>query len=204
MSKSIIVGLTGGIGSGKSLVANILKSIGIPVYDSDKAAKELYFKNSKLLDQLVLEFGESLLDSEGNFIPAALASIVFKDKEKLKRLNELVHPAVKLDFEEWLEANPKPIVFKEAAILLESGAFKSCDKIWLITAPQELKIKRAMSRDGSAREQVEARMSRQWTDKQKTPFADHLILNDEERMLIPQIMKGLEALKQELNSTTKA
>ncbi len=178
------------------MVAKVLRSMNFPVYDSDKSAKELYFKNPKLLQSLVKEFGASIVNSEGLFQPANLASLVFNDTEKLKKLNQIVHPAVKLDFEEWMTSQSShDIIFKEAAILMESGAYKSCTKVWLVTAPIELRIKRAMLRDGSSQEQVNARMSRQWTDEQRIPFVDFVINNNEEELLLPQIEKGLAELQ---------
>ena len=198
MSKPIIIGLTGGIGSGKSLIAKILHARGIPVYNSDYWAKRLYEIYPDLLKRVTQRFGTSILGSSGELDRQALAEIVFNDDKALADLNKLVHPLVKEHFDSWADQHLNhPFIFKEAAILLESGSYVSCDQLWLVTAPQEIRERRVMDRDLISRELVQQRMNKQWTDEKKRSYSHAELINDGESLLIPQIMDLLDRLSAE-------
>ena len=189
----MVLGVTGGIGSGKSTVCEIFKTFGIPVYDSDARAKALMSSNPNLINSIQSSFGEeAYVDGESN--RAYLAEIVFSDKGALERLNALVHPAVGRDFDEWADQQTSDILIKEAAILIESGAYKQCDKILVVTCPEELRIERVMKRDGAIREQVTVRISKQLSDEERMTYADFEIDNSGTEMLIPQVEKLINKL----------
>ena len=192
----LIVGLTGGIGSGKSLVAEIFSKLGIPVYSADDRAKEL-MHNPEVSNKVVEAFGENSY-IEGKLNRSYLAEQVFGNKEKLEKLNSIVHPAVRLDHKEWHRNQNAPYTIREAAILFESGAYRDCDKIIAINAPEEIRIERVMKRDGTTEDQVRLRMKNQWTDLERAAKSDFIIENDGEKMLMPQIIeihKALTSLK---------
>ena len=171
-----IIGLTGGIGSGKSTIAKYFKSKGIPVYIADTEAKKI-MDTDLIIGKIVDAFGMDVLE-DGKISRAKLSSLVFNHQEKLAKLNSIIHPAVKSHFENWLKKHCESVfVIKEAAILFESGSYKDCDKIILVTAPQDIRIKRVMNRDGISKEDVEARIRNQWTDEQKIPLCDFIIQN---------------------------
>ncbi|MCS5663385.1 MAG: dephospho-CoA kinase [Flavobacteriales bacterium] len=182
------IGLTGGIGSGKTTVAKIFKQLGIPVYLSDDRAKALMLENESLRKSLIGLFGEQAY-VDGVLNRAYLASIVFSNDEALTKLNELVHPILQKDFELWSSHQQSPYIIKEAAILLESGANKGLDKVVLVEAPKELKISRVVQRDHVEYEDVLARMNKQWTDSQKREHSDYVISNDEKSSLLEQVLK---------------
>lgn len=195
MKKVKVIGITGGIGSGKSLISRIIASRVIPVYNSDEAAKSLYDRYPDLLEEVLDRFGRELLDGSGNLDRSALANIVFSDEQALKDLNSMVHPRVREDFNSWQkENNHAGVVVKEAAILIESGAYKDCDLVWLVTAPEELREQRVMQRDMISRELVRQRMSKQWTDEKKLSYSDAVIINDNKKLIVPQVMDLLENL----------
>lgn len=173
-----IIGLTGGIGSGKTTIANHLKSLGIPVYNSDDQAKKILFY-PETIQSLKSVFGNSIFSNE--FLDKdKLSKLVFNNPEKLKLLNQIIHPAVKVDFENWLKANKKsPLVIKEAAILFESGSYKNCDIIISISAPQELRIQRVIDRDHLTFEEVVSRINNQWTDEMRKNKSDYNIDNQD-------------------------
>lgn len=174
MSK--IIGLTGGIGSGKTTIAKYFKSLGIPVYIADDEAKEI-MQTPEVMNAVKNTFGEAIF--EGVVLKRdKLAEIVFNDAEKLKELNSIVHPAVKQHFKQWLLEHKKfPIIIYEAAILFESGNYKDFDLIITVTAPLESRIQRVMERDKTTREQVLIRISSQWTDEQRISKSDYVIEN---------------------------
>ena len=180
------IGITGGIGSGKSTVSKILQTMGYPVFNSDDQAKKILFQSKDLHDKLKEIFGEEIIV---NGIPdkVSLAKIVFSSKEKLKMLNELIHPLVRISFDEWILKQKSKIVIKEAAILIESGAYKECDKIIVVKSPEELRIKRVMKRDSVTEEEVKMRMKNQLSSNELMKFADFVIENDESHALLPQI-----------------
>ena len=173
-----IVGLTGGIGTGKSVVASLFIQLGISVYNSDYKAKWLMNNNNSLKDELVESFGVNTY-VDGILNKSYLSGLVFNDSEKLKIINEIVHPYVKLDFENWVTNNLQtPYVVKEAAILIESGAYKQVDTILLVQADLEKRINRVVSRDGVVRKDVVARIENQLPEIEKQKFSDYTIFNN--------------------------
>jgi dephospho-CoA kinase len=172
------VGLTGGIGSGKTTVSNFLLEYGIPVYNSDSQGKKLMNTNLELINDIVKIFGESVYNN-GILNTNLLSSIVFSDPEKIKQLNNLVHPKVAEDFNQWVEKNNnQPILIKEAAILIESGAYLNMDKIILVISKKSNRIKRVSKRDNSDFESIEKRINFQLTDDEKIQYADYIIENN--------------------------
>jgi dephospho-CoA kinase len=184
------IGITGGIGSGKSTVSKILQTMGYPIFNSDDQARKILYESKDLHLELKENFGEEIFV---NGIPdkVSLAKIVFSSKEKLKILNELIHPLVRISFQEWILKQKSKIIVKEAAILIESGAYKECDKIIVVKSPEELKIKRVMKRDSVTEEEVKLRMKNQLSTNQLMKFADFVIENDESHALLPQINRIL-------------
>ncbi|MEJ6681195.1 MAG: dephospho-CoA kinase [Flavobacteriales bacterium] len=192
MNQKKIIGITGGIGSGKSLVSELFSSLGYPSYNSDKEAKRLYI-TPEIKKEVISIFGEETYS--GNVLnKAVLASKAFSNKILLEKLNQLIHPAVGVHFQNWLEEQDSNLVFKEAAVLIESGAYKSCNVILTVSAPESLRIARVMARDGVSETEVKARMDKQLSDKEREYYADWVILNDETNSVIKQVMKINEAL----------
>ncbi|MGY5847998.1 dephospho-CoA kinase [Salegentibacter sp. HM20] len=171
-----VVGLTGGIGSGKTTVAGFFKELGIPVYIADEAGKRLLATSKAIRQEVIDIFGEQAYNG---IAPnrAYIASRVFKDAEQLAALNAVIHPAVARDFETWIAAQNSPYVIYEAAILFETGGYKKCDYNILVTAPKKERVKRLQKRDKSKIEEIEARMANQWSDKEKLKLADFVIEN---------------------------
>jgi dephospho-CoA kinase len=187
------IGLTGGIGSGKSFIAQIIEHMGYPVYYSDARAKELTKSNPSIKTGLISLFGEEVY--EGNKLNAKLiASKIFHNDELRKKVNELIHPIVRADFENWALNQNSELVFNEAAILFETGSYRNFDATILVCAPTELKIERVMKRENCSREAVLERMNKQWPDEEKLKLADYSILNDDETPVLIQ----LEAVINEL------
>lgn len=181
------IGLTGGIGSGKSLVSKIFSIYGIPVYDSDSRAKALMVNNENLIHGIKAIFGENAYTEDGALNRPYIASIAFEQSDKLRKLNSMVHPAVGLDFMHWANDQRAAYVLKEAALTFESHSEKLLDKVITVYAPEELRIKRTMARDGSSAEDVRKRMENQWPDEKKMELSDYVIYNDGSQMLIPQV-----------------
>ena len=172
------VGLTGGIGSGKTTVSNILLDYGIPVYNSDSKGKTLMNTNLELKNNIVSIFGERVYDN-GILNTNLLSSIVFNDSTKIEQLNNLVHPKVAQDFNQWVgKNNNKPILVKEAAILIESGAYLNMDKIILVVSEKSTRINRVSKRDNSDLDSIEKRINLQLTDNEKIKYADYIIENN--------------------------
>ena len=171
-----IIGLTGGIGSGKSRVVSLFNTLGVPCYIADVEAKRLMNNQSEVKAAIVDLFGEQAY-VDGSLNRNYLSQIVFAKSEKLKALNAIVHPAVAQDFSVWVEQQKAPFVIKEVAILFETGGYKNVDKTVLITAPETIRIERVMLRDGVSAGEVKARMRNQWTDAQREPLADFVIDN---------------------------
>ncbi len=184
-----IVGLTGGIGSGKTTVAAMFTELGVPVYNSDEQAKQLMVASPELREQITALLGKKAYRG-GELQRKYIAEKVFKDPELLNALNGLVHPAVKLDFMEWAAGQEFSYVIQEAAILFENGAYPIFDKMILVTAPEEVRITRIRERDGVSREAILERMQHQWGDARKMELADYLIVNtnlEETRKQVAQI-----------------
>ncbi|MBB4119705.1 dephospho-CoA kinase [Mesonia hippocampi] len=172
-----IVGLTGGIGSGKSTVAKMFRALGVPIYISDEEAKKLMDSSEEIKQQLVKLLGEKALTPKNIPNRPFIAQKVFSDKNLLERLNKIVHPVVEKHFSIWVEKQKTAYVIYESAILFENNAQNKCNYIILVTAPAETRIKRVMERDGVTKAQVEERMKNQWDDKQKQKLADFIIEN---------------------------
>jgi dephospho-CoA kinase len=187
-----IIGLTGGIGSGKSTLLAWFRSNGIPCFESDIVGKQLL--NGQLKQDVIDCFGPELYPNDV-LDTKRMAQLVFQDKEALEKLNNLVHPAVGKAFKDFVEKNKNAqIVVKEAAILFETGAYKSCDFVILVCAPLEKRISRVIQRDGVKRAEVLARMSKQWDDNKKSALADFVIENDSLELAIEQLEAILKKL----------
>lgn len=188
------VGLTGGIGSGKTLVCSVLEKLGVAVYYADSEARRLMNSDPELVLQISRLFGNKAY--EGGILKREfIAQRVFKDKVLLTRLNELVHPAVRMDFSRWAnEQKPAFYVVEEAAILFESGSDRNMDLTVGVFAEKELRVQRVMQRDGIAREQVRMRMNSQMNEKEKMERADMVIYNDGKLMILPQIINTHNAI----------
>ncbi|MGH2666683.1 dephospho-CoA kinase [Flavobacterium sp.] len=191
-----IIGLTGGIGSGKTTIANLFKSEGIPVYIADDEAKKI-MKSSEAIQKVVAVFGNEVI--KDNYIDTkALSSIVFNNPEKLKMLNHIIHPLVKKHFDEWINEKEKfPYIIKEAAILFESGSYKFCNKIITVIASKETRIKRVMQRDNVTEQEVLDRIKNQWSDSEKIAKSDYIIENEnleETKIQFQRILKKLKNL----------
>lgn len=190
----IRVGLTGGIGSGKTIISKIFSVLDIPIFYSDNEAKNLLYNDQKILLALKTHFGDDVFT---NHQPdkTKLASLIFSNPEKLKILNSIIHPAVQLRYLDWLKGHQSSgYTIKEAAILFESGANKNCDKIITVVAETELRIKRIMYRDKISRDQVLKRMKAQWDDHEKIIRSDYIIENNDDKLVIPQVIKIHEDL----------
>lgn len=205
MSKVLTLGCTGGIGSGKSYVSRIFAQLGYPVYFSDDRAKLLYDTDARLLGQMVGLLGEDILKN-GKLDRGIVASRIFGSKELLAKVESFVHPAVLADFERWKEEickdeknGPEFVIF-ESAILLETPLVRGCaDKIMTVVAPYELRIKRVIERDKATREQIEARIAKQWSDGQREALSDFIIFADSKQALLPQIACIIEKMKEYRN-----
>lgn len=182
------IGITGGIGSGKSTVAKLFTVLGIPVYAADEAGKRLMNENEAVITQVKQLFGQAAYNN-GILNRKYLADIVFNNEEKLAQLNTIVHPATLNDADNWMHSQQTPYAIKEAAIMFESGAHEHLDYVIGVFAPAALRIQRAMQRDGSNREQIIARMDRQINETIKMRLCDFVIYNDEQQLLIPQVLQ---------------
>ena len=180
------VGITGGIGSGKSTVSSFFSVLGVPVYDSDKRAKFLMQHDNSIIGTIKKEFGErSYLNNQLN--RSYIAEIVFKNESKLKQLNSIIHPAVRTDFNNWLSQNSNAkFVIKEAAIMIESGAYKEMDKLIVVNAKRDQKIKRIKKRDHLSLEDIENRIQNQLSDEIRNQYADFIIENNSGKMELKQ------------------
>jgi dephospho-CoA kinase len=181
------IGLTGGIGSGKSTVARIFEVLGVPVYKADDAAKRMMTEDANLRGHIISAFGpESYTDDVLN--RKYLSAQVFNNEEKLNQLNSLVHPATLRDAEEWMKRQEAPYAIKEAALIFESGSQKMLDYVIGVKAPLALRIERTMKRDNITSGEVEARINLQMNEDKKLSLCDYIIVNDEKQMLIPQVL----------------
>ena len=201
--KKLKVGITGGIGSGKTTVCKIFETLGIPVYYADDRAKALMLKDEKLVSDIKNIFGEEAYLPDGELNRKHIADIAFHNSLKLKELNAMVHPAVLEDGNRWhAEQKDTPYTLKEAALIFESDSYKNLDKIITVFAPQNVRLERVILRGGNlSKQDIEARMSKQLSEEEKMKRADFIIYNDGEQALIPQVMKihqllcGEQALK---------
>ena len=195
------IGITGGIGSGKTTICKIFEVLGIPVFYADGVARGLMTRDARLVKGIKDTFGQDIYFADGSLNNKHIAAIVFSDAVELDKLNALVHPAVFRAFDSWLEQVPPniPYVLKEAALLFESGSYKMCDRNILVIAPEALKLERVTKRDNVTAAQVRARMDKQFTDEQKIQMADHLIYNNEQSSLIAQVNALHESFLKLLN-----
>mgnify|MGYP001206005924 FL=1 len=171
-----IIGLTGGIGSGKSKILSVFSTYGIPCYESDRRAKWLMQKDAELKSKIKSFFGDQIYEND-QFNHRKLAKLVFANKGKLEALNSLVHPRVKMDFKSFVSQQDTPYIIKEAAILFETGGEKDCDATILVTAPEKLRLQRVLNREKISSMDIKARINNQWSDSRKIPMADYIINN---------------------------
>lgn len=182
------VGITGGIGTGKSFVSKIFKTMGIPFYNADLEAKLIMVKDNNIRMALVKAFGPETYFEDGSLNRVYLSKQVFDNSQRLEMLNNIVHPAVIRAGVDWSNAQNGAYSLKEAALLYESGSYKKLDYTILVTAPEELRIARVMKRDKVSREEVLNRIQKQMPEEEKLKFADFVIHNDEQQPLLPQII----------------
>ena len=185
------VGITGGIGVGKSVVSHMFALLGVPVYDSDARAKWLMRHDEALRQELIGAFGHETFTETGDLNRPYLAALVFNNLERLEQLNSLVHPHVGNDFANWAAAHAdKPYVLKEAALMYESDAWKQMDQIITLYAPLDVRIKRLLQRDPHRTEaDIKAIISKQLSEEERMSRADHILYNDGKQLLIPQVLK---------------
>ena len=189
----IRIGITGGLGSGKSVVARILQAYGVPVYIADERSKQLTETSQDIREGLTQLFGERLY-KEGQLDKKQLAAYIFNDQQALKAVNAIIHPVVNKDFHAWAEAQQTHLCAIESAILFESGFNKSVDLSLMVYAPLELRIQRGLVRDAVSREALLARIEKQMPDEEKKQLSDYTIYNDNQQALIPQVKQFLETI----------
>lgn len=193
----IKLGLTGGIGSGKTSAAKVFEALGVPVFYADDEAKK-FLHNDKVKDKLRLLFGNGIFNSENNILRGELAKIVFSDSLKLEKLNSLIHPLLLDEFDSWslkMQALNHQLIVMEAAILFEANFFSKVDKVLTITANIEDRINRVMARDSVQREQIIARMNHQWKDEERVALSDYVIDNSDNKLMLKAIIDLLEEIK---------
>lgn len=200
MAALVHIGITGGIGSGKTLICRIFQRLGVHVYNADDRAKVLMNSDPGLKSQISAEFGSDAYQADGKLDRKHIAKSVFDNPEKLKKLNSLVHPSVGEDYKVWANGfSDQPYILREAALLYEAGVASMLDKVIVVSAPEEIRIKRVLERDSQRTEQeVRAIINSQWKEEEKVKRADYVILNDDEHMVIPQVLKlhkGLLSLR---------
>ena len=193
MAKAI--GITGGIGSGKSTVCKIFKMLGVPVFEADNVAKSLINSNAEIRNGLIQLFGKSIYDSNNKLDRTMLANFIFNDDTLLEKVNQLVHPVVRNEFINWQKQQNSNYIIHEAAILFESGFYKMMDYTILVSAPEEIRIERVTKRDNIPSELVQARIRKQWPDEQKRILASFELVNNNKNLLIPQILEIDKNLK---------
>jgi len=191
----LTIGITGGIGSGKSTVCKIFKLLGIPVFEADVVAKLLINSNADIRDGLVGLLGKNIYEKNGKVDRKILAGLIFNDDILLEKVNNLVHPAVRNEFTQWLQKQNSDYIIHEAAILFESGFYKMMDYTILVSAPENIRIGRVIKRDDISPELVRLRIKKQWTDEIKRVLASIELVNDNNKLLIPQILEIDKKLK---------
>ena len=197
MGSCIKLAITGGIGSGKSVVSHIIQIMGIPVYDCDSRAKELMVADKELVKGLARMFGEECYNADGSLNRPFLAARIFTDDDNIKRVNALVHPAVIRDFKEWANNCGCEIVAVESAVLYESGLIDCVDKVLVVWSDKETAVKRTMLRSGMSRDQVLSRMQKQISSDELLLLADYSIYNDSEEPLLPAVESLLNEIRAE-------
>jgi dephospho-CoA kinase len=185
---SLAIGITGGIGSGKSTVCKIFKILDIPVFEADIVAKALINSNADIRKGLIKLFGNSIYNTNNKINRKMLANLIFNDDLLMEKVNHLVHPVVRNEYNNWLKFQNSRYIIHEAAILFESGFYKMMDYTILVSAPEEMRINRVISRDSIAPELVRSRIAKQWSDEEKRKLASTELVNDNKNLLIPQIL----------------
>lgn len=189
MATPFQIGITGGIGSGKSLVCKIFKCLGVPVYDADSRAKALMTTDGILISGIKKEFGNLSYHTDGTLNRKHISEAAFGHPEKLKALDALVHPRVAENYSQWVGEQSSPYVIKEAALLFEAGSYRTLDKIIVVSAPEHLRVKRVMARDPNRSEQaIRDIIKNQMPDSEKINQADFVVANDESELVIPQVL----------------
>ncbi|KEO72855.1 dephospho-CoA kinase [Anditalea andensis] len=184
-----LIGLTGGIGSGKTTVTKIFAILGIPIYYADERAKWLMAHDYNLVKAITANFGNESYFEDGTLNRIFLGNNVFNDKKKTELINALVHPAVKTDFEAWANRQQSPYIIKEAALLFETGSYRHLDKIINVSSPLKIRIARILFRDMHRSEaQINDIIDKQWSDEEKNKLSDYIIKNVENKLLIPQVL----------------
>ncbi len=196
------IGITGGIGSGKTTIARIFEVLGIPVYYADDAAKRIMNEDEQLKSAIMHHFGKETY-TDGKLNRQYLGNIVFKDKKQLSILNALVHPATIRNSKAWMQKQKTSYALREAALIFESGVQGELDYIIGVSAPYELRIQRAMKRDLLSREQVLERMDRQINETIKMRLCDYVIINDEKKPVLPQVLALHKTLLEKTSDTAK-
>ncbi|MEJ6582917.1 MAG: dephospho-CoA kinase [Crocinitomicaceae bacterium] len=187
------IGITGGIGAGKSTVSKIFEAMGFPVFNSDLQAKNTVDFHPEVKVEIISLFGDSIYTNNELNRPK-MAELIFNNPLLREKLNHIIHPRVRAAFDEFALISSSEFVFNEAAILFETGAYKQLDATILVTSSKELRIQRLLSRDKTSREAIEARMNAQWSDEEKRELADYLIENDENQSLIKQVEQLISEL----------
>ena len=197
MKAPLQIGITGGIGSGKSLICKVFSKLGVPVYDADSHAKALMTTDGILVSQIKKEFGDLAYHPDGTLNRTYLGEHVFLQEEKLNKLNKLVHPRVAIDYTRWLEHNTgAAYVLKEAALLFESGSYRLLDKVVVVSAPEDLRQERVLKRDAHRTvDQFKGIVEKQMPEAEKLKRADYIIVNDDTVLVIPQVLKLHERFK---------
>ena len=190
------IGLTGGIGSGKSTIAKVFETMGYPVYICDRRASELMNEDEGIRSRLTALFGETVYLDDRHLDKKRLADIIFRDTTALERVNGIVHPAVMADFDRWSQAQKAEFVFCESAILFEAGLSSAFDAVVAVSAAPDTRIRRVMARDNTAREKVIERLNNQMADEAKCQKADYVITNNDDDRILPQIQHIINQLKQ--------
>lgn len=188
------LGLTGGIGVGKTYVSKVFQQMGIPVFNTDVEAKNCMAEDKELMQNVKNSFGENMYDN-GVLQKEKLAEIVFNNSKRLAELNALVHPVVKQKFEDWCAEQMAELAIKEAAILFESDAHLHLDAVICVSATEKVRIERVQNRDGSSVSEIKSRMDKQMSQSKKEELADFVIVNDGEQLLLPQLIKVLKEME---------
>jgi len=183
-----IVGLTGGIGSGKTTVSEVFKNLGISVYNSDFEAKKIMNTDEDLINKLKMIFGFDIYNSDNQLNRKKLADLIFNNKNKLNTVNRIVHPAVKKHFQNWINKQNSPYIIKETAILFESGIYKEVDKIITVVSPLNTRINRIKKRDNLSEKEIKERINNQTDDEYKIKNSDFIITNNNISLILPQIL----------------
>lgn len=182
----MIVGLTGGIGSGKSMAAKVFALMGCALFNSDEEAKKVYYQK-EVREQVISLLGDEAYERNGQINKTHISSKIFNDTALLESLNNIIHPAVISRFQEFCDQHKNKIIIKESALLFEAKIDKYCDTVVTVIAPLEIRIKRVMERDGISKQDVEKKLASQWTDQERAKRSDHLIYNDEKHSIIQQV-----------------